>query len=85
MTATAAILNILLFFIGQYLITRKDRKGFMIWGFSNLLIVRVSIANDHLYTACMFIIYFLANAYSLILWARQATRNQPSLMLKYES
>ena len=72
MSGTVAIISILSFFVGQFLVTRRCCSGFLIWATSNLLVATVSFATGDRATGCMFVTYFLANTYSLLAWARQS-------------
>lgn len=71
MPTLIAILNILMFFLGQYYVTRKNQSGFLVWGASNLMVAAVSILNGNLGLACIFVVYGMANTYSLVVWFRQ--------------
>jgi nicotinamide riboside transporter PnuC len=64
-----AIINISAFAIGQFLVTRRHWVGFLIWAASNLMVAAVCIARGEWATACMFIVYCVANVWSMIAWS----------------
>jgi hypothetical protein len=70
MSFAIATISILSFFVGQWLVTKRNCTGFFIWGLSNLMVAAEKFACGDSSTACMFLIYFLANAYSLMNWAK---------------
>ena len=70
MSVAITIICIPSFFVGQWLVTKRSRFGFLIWGVSNLIVAAAKFTSGDLATACMFLIYFLANGYSLISWTK---------------
>ncbi len=70
MTAFVAIISIISFFAGQLLVTKRCCSGFLVWAGSNLMVAVVNFAAGNHSTGCMFATYFLANSYSLVVWAR---------------
>jgi nicotinamide riboside transporter PnuC len=71
-----AIINIAAFFVGQVLVTRRHWGGFLIWAASNCSIAAISVVQGSHPTALMFLVYFTANVYSTILWARQSSKGR---------
>lgn len=70
MSAAITIICIPSFFVGQWLVTKRHRFGFLVWGLSNLIVAAAKFTSGDLATACMFLIYFLANGYSLLSWTK---------------
>lgn len=68
MEMLVTITTVLLFFIGQYYVTRHHLGGFLVWGSSNVLVAVFSIVKGESSMAILFIVYGLANAYSLFIW-----------------
>jgi hypothetical protein len=73
MPACIAIISILSFFAGQWLVTKRSCVGFLVWAGSNLLVAVAKFASGDPSTGSMFMIYFLANGYSLLSWAKVRT------------
>lgn len=71
MSFTIASISIASFFIGQMLVTNRCCIGFLVWAVSNLMVAVLKFATGDHSTACMFVVYFLTNGYSLYAWARE--------------
>jgi nicotinamide riboside transporter PnuC len=69
--SVVTVINIVSFLVGQYLVTRRNGLGFFIWAGSNLMVVVLNIANGSFATACMFIVYCLANLCSVGVWFKE--------------
>jgi hypothetical protein len=65
-----ALIGIAAFVVGQWLVTRKHWAGFLVWAGSNLMVAVMCLAQANHPTACMFLVYFLANVYSMMAWTR---------------
>jgi len=72
MGTVIAITNVLLFFVGQYYVTRQHLGGFLVWASSNLMLAVFSINRGDPCIGCLFIIYGFANAHSLMMWSRKS-------------
>jgi nicotinamide riboside transporter PnuC len=70
----AAVINIAAFAIGQYLVTRRSWAGFLIWAGSNLLVATTCLLGKDPAMACLFLVYFAANVYSMHAWTRMRRR-----------
>ena len=70
MSAAIAIICMLAFVAGQWLVTKRSRFGFLIWGVSNLIVAAINFSSGDLAAGCLFLIYSLANGYSLFSWAK---------------
>jgi nicotinamide riboside transporter PnuC len=75
-----AFIGIAAFIVGQWLVTRKQWTGFLVWAGSNLMVAAMCLVQDNRPTACMFLVYCLANVYSMIAWSRSAATHEPELL-----
>ena len=76
-----ALIGIAAFVLGQWLVTRKHWSGFLVWAGSNLMVAVMCLAQANHPTACMFLVYFLANVYSMTAWRFPSIRQPGSTRL----
>jgi len=70
MDAAVTITTVLMFFIGHYYVTKQHLGGFLVWASSNVLVAVFSMVKGDPCIACLFIVYGVANAYSMIMWGK---------------
>lgn len=60
--------------LGQWLVARRRRSAFVVWGASNVALVWVQLAQGLWLLAFMFLIYLFLCAYAYLEWGRSTQR-----------
>ena len=69
MPAHLVLLSVLAFFLGQTLVTKGCRNGFLVWAVSNVVVAIVHLSQGEMGVALLFAVYSLANVCSLWAWS----------------